>query len=390
MMMMGTLLSKYDVKNWSIYSNNRQNTCVVIRFSDMDGCTQPAHYRRISDKQLARSEARSMSHKQSKDQGKHALDTNKHKRRKLENNNDDSPEIPRMESSLHSHNGCMDSPILPEKGARLDSPILAVKEAHLDSPILPVMDARLDSPFLPDNGSHLDSVLISPVTSYPSTSENFINSPSNSVIGNSPIQPTLKLDASTEMEYVTKSISTQVECFQRNQSTQCGAKNKFKSTQTRFVTHSDESTQAVPDPVMCMDSSVQHEASLADKCSQSGAGIFTHIDAFTQIPTIKQDTLHTQTVGAVGLNGHKSVSAPRYNKSLGHPVDNCNTYCYLVGFKVFDEKGHSGHCYYRCANCRSFICHVCKTDINLYHWAKCCNNPELDGVLYSSSLTPKS
>ena len=118
----------------------------------------------------------------------------------------------------------MDSPILPEKGARLDSPILAVKEAHLDSPILPVMDARLDSPFLPDNGAHLDSVLISPVTSYPSTLENFINSPSNSVTGNSPIQPTLKLDASTEMEYVTKSISTQVECFQRNQSTQCGAK----------------------------------------------------------------------------------------------------------------------------------------------------------------------
>ena len=62
MMMLGTLLCQYDIKNWSIYSNNNQNTCVVIRFSDTDGCTQPAQYKRISDNQLARSKARSDSY----------------------------------------------------------------------------------------------------------------------------------------------------------------------------------------------------------------------------------------------------------------------------------------------------------------------------------------
>jgi hypothetical protein len=399
MMMMGTLLSKYDIKNWSIYSNNRQNTCVVIRFTDMDGCTQPTHYRRISDKQLARSKARSVLHKQSMDQGKQALDTNKNKKRRLDNINDDSPELPRVESSPYLQCECIDSPILPVKEAHLDSPILTVKEARLDSPVLTVKETHLTNSVNMDTeyGStdsplcRLDLPLVSPVTSHLLTLDNFMNSPSNSVTGNSPIQPALKMDASTEMEYVTQSISTQVECFQRNHSTQCGAKNKFKSTQTMRVTCSDESIQVAPEPVMCTDSSVQHQASLSDKCLQFGSGIFTYIDAFTQMSPTKPATLiHKHTAGIKGLKERKCVSAPRYNKTLGHPVDDCDTYCYLVGFKMFDEKGHSGHCYYRCANCETFICHVCKTDIYLYHWAKCCRSPELDGVLYSSSLTPQS
>ena len=49
MEMMATLLSSYEIHNWSIYSNNSKNTCLVIRFSDTDGCTQSAHYRRISN-----------------------------------------------------------------------------------------------------------------------------------------------------------------------------------------------------------------------------------------------------------------------------------------------------------------------------------------------------
>ena len=66
MMMLGTLKSQYDIKNWSIYSNNNQNTCVVIRFDDMHGCTQPIRYKHISDKQHARSKARSELYKQNK------------------------------------------------------------------------------------------------------------------------------------------------------------------------------------------------------------------------------------------------------------------------------------------------------------------------------------
>ena len=79
----------------------------------------------------------------------------------------------------------------------------------------------------------------------------------------------------------------------------------------------------------------------------------------------KPDTLiHKHNVkGIKGVKELNCVSAPRYNKTLGHPVDKCDTYCYLVGF---DEKGHSGNCYYRCANCKTFICHVCKTEIYLY------------------------
>ena len=37
MMMLGTLKSQYDIKNWSIYCNSNQNTCVVITFDDMHG-----------------------------------------------------------------------------------------------------------------------------------------------------------------------------------------------------------------------------------------------------------------------------------------------------------------------------------------------------------------
>ena len=88
MKMLGTLLSNYGIQNWSIYSNKQQNTCLTIRFNDMDGCTQPVYYRRISDNQLARNTARSIKHKQNKA----TLDNTKNdKKRKLSNANFDSP-----------------------------------------------------------------------------------------------------------------------------------------------------------------------------------------------------------------------------------------------------------------------------------------------------------
>ena len=93
--MLETLKSQYDIKNWSIYSNNNQNTCVVIRFDDMHGCTQPIQYKRISEKQHARSKARSELYKQNKNKDI-ALDTNQAKKRKCDQLLS-SPETLRME-----------------------------------------------------------------------------------------------------------------------------------------------------------------------------------------------------------------------------------------------------------------------------------------------------
>ena len=128
MKMMATLISSYEIHNWSIYSNNSKNTCLVIRFSDTDGCTQSAHYRRISNNQLARNNARSHIHKQNK-----MSDTNHYKRRKIDNLNSDSPELSRMPALPHFHDGFIDSPILPVKEGHFT--ILLPSQCHQ----LPVM-----------------------------------------------------------------------------------------------------------------------------------------------------------------------------------------------------------------------------------------------------------
>ena len=107
MMMLGTLKSQYDIKNWSIYSNNNQNTCVVIRFDDMHGCTQPIQYKRISEKQHARSKARSELYKQNKNKDI-APDTNQVKKRKCDQLLS-SPETLRMETD-NSYIRHIDSP----------------------------------------------------------------------------------------------------------------------------------------------------------------------------------------------------------------------------------------------------------------------------------------
>ena len=343
MKMMATLISSYEIHNWSIYSNNRKNTCLVIRFSDTDGCTQSAHYRRISNNQLARNNARSHIHKQNK-----MSDTTHHKRRKIDNLNSDSPELSRMPSLPHFHDGFIDSPILP------------VKEGHFTN-----------SP----------TISVSPITSDVSILDNCISPPSN--VSSSPmIKPVLKLDASNQVEYDTQHISTQVDrtCFQTDRSTQCGVKSKFKSTQTRLVKYSDEALQVVPEQIIYQDSCVQHQMSVADKCVQFGSDFFSRVDSSTQISPPKSDIKPERE--------HKYSSAPRHNKSYRHPIENCNTYCYLAGFKVFDEKGHSDHRYHRCRNCRTFICDVCINYVSSYRWANCCKNPESDGVVYSSGLTP--
>jgi hypothetical protein len=122
MMMLGTLLCQYDIKNWSIYSNNNQNTCVVIRFSDTDGCTQPAQYKRISDNQLARSKARSDSYKQNRMQNMNSIDNSKCKKRKCDKMQDSSPEILRVQPDSDVLNICdINSPDTPIKADMFQS-----------------------------------------------------------------------------------------------------------------------------------------------------------------------------------------------------------------------------------------------------------------------------
>ena len=198
MKMMATLLSNYEIHNWSIYSNKSKNTCLVIRFSDTDGCTQPAHYRWISNNQLARNNARSYLHKQNNN--KEAVDTTNHKRRKIDHLKCDSPELPRVQSSPHLHAGFIDSPILPVK-----------------------VDHYTNSP----------TISVSPITSDISLLDNCISSHPN-VSTNPVIEPVLKIDASNQVEYDTRHISTQVDrdSFQIGTSTQCGVKLKLRSTQT--------------------------------------------------------------------------------------------------------------------------------------------------------------
>ena len=82
----------------------------------------------------------------------------------------------------------------------------------------------------------------------------------------------------------------------------------------------------------------------------------------------------------------KKVTAPRFTSS-GIPTTTCETYCFLAGFDTFDKIGHSGILYYKCSECRMFICHACKKkypivqtvlhvaqtfDLKLYHIMLAC------------------
>ena len=128
MMMLGTLQSQYDIKNWSIYSNNNQNTCVVIRFDDTHGCTQPMQYKRISEKQMARSKARSDTYKQNNSQNIQSADTNQSKKRKCDKMQVSSPEILRKKSdSSSSLYICdIDSPEIPDMPMTCDADYIKV------------------------------------------------------------------------------------------------------------------------------------------------------------------------------------------------------------------------------------------------------------------------
>ncbi len=133
-MMLSTLLSQYDIKNWSIYCNNSQNTCVTIRFSDMDGCTdlvQSGQYKRISDKQLARSKARSDAFKQSRNQANNVVDNSTCKKRKCDKMQDCSPELFRVQEDIPDicH---IDSPaiLVPVKEAQ--SPAYFKEDHHIE------------------------------------------------------------------------------------------------------------------------------------------------------------------------------------------------------------------------------------------------------------------
>ena len=81
-----------------------------------------------------------------------------------------------------------------------------------------------------------------------------------------PLITVTKQDAVCQKEYITQNVSTQIERFQSHQITQCGVKTKLKYTQTAMVNFSEKSTQAAPDPVICVDSAVQHECQNADRC----------------------------------------------------------------------------------------------------------------------------
>ena len=111
LMMLGSLRSKFDILNWSIYPNKNQNTCVVIRFTDTVGCT-PVQYRRVSDKQLARSKARSYQHKQI--QNTDTENKNSWKKRKCDEIQDCSPELLRVNSDVMEVCN-IESPELPVK-----------------------------------------------------------------------------------------------------------------------------------------------------------------------------------------------------------------------------------------------------------------------------------
>ena len=57
--------------------------------------------------------------------------------------------------------------------------------------------------------------------------------------------------------------------FSENRIIQSSTKTKLQSTQTTLVNFSDETTHATPDSIICMDSAVQHESSLADTCVET-------------------------------------------------------------------------------------------------------------------------
>jgi len=349
--MLDQLFSNNLLKSWGVFPNQYGQICLNIRFDICEvghSASEPVKacaFRRVSDKQIFRNANRI---------------TNNNKRRKL---NPTTPDTNIPPSPAHIFLTTPELPRTCDTSVTPDNVICHSPEAVswiTENPDFHIIDS--ESP--------------SPTHAPPSTP----SSPSKSVN-----QPSLKLDSSTQVEYYTNNITTQVDraCFQNNRSTQCGPKSRLKSTQTALVECSDESIQVVPEPVTYKDSFVQYQVPVKDKCVQFGSAFSTNVDTYTQMsPPIKSDINRQREP--------KRTSAPRYNKTLGHPTENCETFCYLAGFKIFDEKGHSGHCYHRCVNCQTFICHVCIDDVSLYHWASCCKNPKSDGVVYSSGLTPNA
>ena len=110
--LLGTLLSEYIIKNWSIYPNKAKNTCVVIRFDDTHGCTPVpvVKYRRVSDHQAERNKHRAETYQQQKQTSSTTLTKSpviQPKKRKIDN----SPELCRTISDISEHL-CIGSPEL--------------------------------------------------------------------------------------------------------------------------------------------------------------------------------------------------------------------------------------------------------------------------------------
>jgi len=246
MSMLGTLLSQYNIKNWNIYCNNHQNTCVVIRFNDTDGCTQPVQYRRVSEKQHARSIARSDLFKQNRDQDQPLQKT-----------------TTSLKEDTQSH--CIKEDSQSDGVKDNDDFLLSRKRKKISNS--PESNRTNTDIFEKDNFIDTPEKLVMPfidhspasVVSSSSMLDHFINPISATVTCN-----IAKFDVSTQVEPDHRSTSTQVKVNQSNTSAQCVVLCKSKLSQTRLSKALEKSTQVDRSSVVCADFSAQSQPTCAD------------------------------------------------------------------------------------------------------------------------------
>ena len=352
------LFANNTLKSWNVYSNKYEQLVLSVKFDLSEPVSeiqdQTCLFRRVSNKQQSRNIARAANH---------------NKKRKI---NPTSPEGARNIVDNISYTN-IDSPELV-KQVNMDTTYNSIQavpgEVKIDPPSAAPVTKDIEDEYQVDteykSGETYQGSSSTPSVSKELCSSSILLSPVISDVSLPSCIPiidpltTVKQDAMCQIACKSQNVSTQVEQSQRNQITQCRVKTKLKSTQTQMVNFSEESTQAAPDPIICVDSAVQYECQYADK------------------------SIETLPIKIA------SYEAPRYDKTLGYPVGFCKTFCYLTGYKLFDRKGHSDQHYYRCENCGKYICDVCNDWVSDYHWASCCKKCKLDGALYSSNLSPKS
>ena len=417
-LLLETLVSHNEITSWNIYQNRYNNTCVTIRFNDSCPTNSSIKYRKISDNQLNRNIDRAkrfkMSHVQSHigSNSENSSNTPPNKRKKYEM----SPECNRFDK---------DSPIVYAE-LTIDSPISVIDHKHAKDNLIETPVSSIDS-FMPPSDptpsiQYHDPVPVD-VTHVECEHTNEFMSPNTYAIEPKIIECVIHPVATSCPQPHTyqnniENIHLFTHATQTDESSMadCGVRSHTDESDrkllpppeppdgdlnssdsgVRYLELAENGVRLSPQqdqqtPVTQVSPSIDNRSGINCPCCNEIMTV-THVcsdgcdDSKTLPP--KAEILPESSVDKIYFP--RNVTAPRFT-SMGIPNSACETFCVFAGVPAFDSIGHSGVLYYKCRECKIFMCHVCKKSIfnNSVGCSPCCHNICLEITTYGSNLFPR-